>query len=149
MFPSYNKLQYILDELTIQSKTFFGSHLFGILLQSPYTPESYIRLFYLVNLCCQRFPLHKFAQSFLSRFHHKLKIILFVNGQCQSWQCQERITCARLEPRITGKDIAVVVFLSSVKLVCCIDQTMKEIITWGTFVYFLIKQMLQRISLYF
>ena len=112
-----NNIMYkILKELSIHLRALVASCRLGILLYCPYCPKRHVRLLHLVDLHTERLALHKLAQSLLGSLHHKLEVVLLVDGEGKTRQCNERVACAALEPRITGKKITVVVLLALMEL---------------------------------
>ena len=55
---------------------------------------------------------------------------MFANGKGQSWQCDEGVACTALEPRITSKQITLVVLGTIVELMGGIDKTVEEVVAW-------------------
>lgn len=57
---------------------------------------------------------------------------MFANGKGQSWQCNEGVARTALEPRITSKQITLVVLGTIVELMGGIDKTVEEVVAWRT-----------------
>ena len=86
---------------------------------------------------------HKLAQRHLGSLHHQVEVLVLLDGESETGQCDERIAGAALEPRIAGKDISVVVLLMDMELVGGIDETVEEVIARGALFDFGIEQPLQ------
>ena len=134
---------YVLDKLAVLLEASFFSFLLGILLQSPYCPQRHIGLVDLCNMYGDRLALHELVITLHSGLHHQLEVIVFLDGECQTRQRDERVAGTALEPRITGNDVSVVVAFATMELMGSIDQTMEEIIAWRTLIHFLVEECLQ------
>ena len=117
MFPLTDKFDDIFQQFAIFLTALFAGGLLGILLQSPYGPKQYIRMFHLVNLVSCRLIIDEASNRFFRCLHHIFKLIHLVQRKCQSRQGYKHIAGTALEPRITGKDI-MFSFLLVVELMC-------------------------------
>ena len=121
----------------------------SILLQSPDCPKWHVRLLYLSNMSGKRLTLHKLIVSAHGSLHDQLKVIVLPNRERKTRKRNECITGTALEPWITGKDIAVIILLTTMELMSSIDQTMEEVVARRTLVNLCVKKFLQATGLDF
>jgi len=122
------------DELSVFLGAAFLAFLFGVLLYAPDGPQWHVGLVELIEFDGERLFLHEFSQSFLSCFHGGFEELCLLDTQRQSGQGNEGVACAGLEPRVSGNDIFLAVFVLDMELVCGVDQTVEEIIAWRALV---------------
>ena len=137
------------EELSVFLHAFLFAHGLCILLHCPYCPQRHVRLVNLAEVYRHRLSCHKLAVAFLCRVHYFLEILLLVDTQGKSRQCNEGVSCPALEPRITGEQIIFRPILLVVELVCRIHEAVEEVVAWCTVVNFLLEKTCQSVSLYF
>ena len=145
MLPLTDKYHDIFQKLSIFLAALFARSFFGILLQSPYSPQQHIGMFHFINFVPHRFFIDEVTDCLFRRFHHIFKLIYLVNGKCQSRQSDEHIARPTFEPRITGKNI-VFALLLIVELMSRVLQTVIETITRCTIGHFRFKCLFQPAS---
>ena len=138
----------VLKKFSIHLRALVSTCRLGILLDCPYCPQGHVGLLHLVDLCSDGLSFHKLPQSLFGSLHHQFEVVLLVDGECQTWQGDERVAGAALKPRITGKKITVVVLLALVELVSGIHQAMEEVVARSSGFNLLLKQRTQCSRLY-
>ena len=123
----------VFHQLAVHLQAFLDARLLGILLNGPYGPEGYVGLLHLVYLP-GRLAGHEGAQLFLCRLHDEFEVVLLLDGQCQSGQCDEGVASAALEPRIAGQQVALVLACAVVELMSGVDQTVEEVVARSSLV---------------
>src|SRR5574344_1174345 len=120
MITSFYKCQYALHERSVHLQAFLHAGFLSILLQTPYSPQRNIRLFHFIYLDRKRFSFHKLIKSLLSCLHNKFKISLFFYRKSESRQGYKCIAGTAFEPRVTSKNIPIIIVLVNMKLMSCI-----------------------------
>ena len=142
-------MNHVLDKLTILLVTLLLRGLLGILLQSPDSPKRNVRHLDFCDMNRKRLALHKLIVTTHGSLHHQLKVVVLLDRESKTRQRDECITGTALEPRIARQDVSVVVLFTTMELMRRIHQTMEEIITWRTLIYFFFKEFLQATGLDF
>ena len=124
------------------------AYLVCILLNCPYCPKKHVRLLYLVDKAFEWLARHEVPDALCCRIHHEFEVVVLLNGKCETWEGDERIACTDLEPRISGKQIALGVAYTYMELVGSINESVVEAVDRQAKSYFLIEEFLQRFWLY-
>ena len=143
MLVILDKADNILDKLSILLEAFFLAGFLGILLQSPDSPQWYVRLLYLSNMNTDRLAFHKLVISLHGSLHHQFEVVIFLDREGETRKSDECIAGTALEPRVTCQDITVIVLFTTMELMSRIDQTVEEIVTRRALIHFLVEELLQ------
>ena len=133
----------ILDKLSILLEAVFLAGFLSILLQSPDSPQWYVRLFNLGNMHTDRFTFHKLVVTFHRSLHHQFEVVILLDREGETRKSNKCIAGSTLKPRVTSQDITVIVLFTTMELMSCIDQTVEEIVTRRTLIHFLVEELLQ------
>ena len=133
----------IVNQLSIADTTCFLARLLGILLDGPYRPQRHVGLIYLIDTHREGFAFHKLTQPSLCCLHHQFKIVLLIDGKCQTWQGDKGVAGTTLKPWIASEEITVVVLLTLMELMGGVHQTVEEIVAWRTLFHLFLKETLQ------
>ena len=149
MFPVFNIVHYIVQEVAVEFQAIIFPCLFGILLNGPHAPKQHVWLVYPFDIYRYRFVVHELPQAPPGCFHHQFKVVLLFYTECKTWQCYKLVAGSALKPRISCKYVAVVILLPVVELVGSIHKTMEEVVAWLSGFNLLVEESLQGRGLYF
>ena len=90
---------------------------------------------------------HEVPDALCCRIHHEFEVVVLLNGKREAGECDERIACTNLEPRIAGKQITLCVAYTNMELVGSINESVVEAVDRQAKSYFLIEEFLQRFRL--
>ena len=111
----------ILDKLSILLEAVFLAGFLSILLQSPDSPQWYVRLLYLSNMNADRLAFHKLVVSLHGSLHHQFEVVILLDREGETRKSDECIAGSTLKPRVTSQDIAIIVLFTTMELMSRID----------------------------
>ena len=120
MIAVFDKLHDVRNELSVFLEGFLLTGLLSILLYGPDGPQRNIRHLHLRNHL-YGLTLHKITKFTPSSLHHQLEIVLLLNGEGKTRQCDESIAGTTLKPWKASQQIALVITFTLVELMGGID----------------------------
>ena len=86
MFALSKISHYILQQRTIFLISLLTGNSLTKLLDSPYCPQKYIRMFHLINFQIRIFFIHESINCLYGSMHYHIKFIKLIDGKSQSRQ---------------------------------------------------------------
>ena len=120
MIAVFDKLHDVRNELSVFLEGFLLTGLLSILLYGPDGPQRNIRHLHLRNHL-YGLTLHKITKFTPGSFHHQLEVVLLLDREGQTRQCDESIAGTTLKPWKASQQIALVITFTLVELMGGID----------------------------
>ena len=97
MIAVFDKLHNVCDQFAVFLEGFLLTGLLSILLYGPDGPQRNIRHLHLRNNL-YGFTLHEITKFATCSLHHQLEVVLLLNGEGKTRQCDESIAGTTLKP---------------------------------------------------
>ena len=142
---------HVLKEFAVLLDAFLHADEVGVLLDAPNCPEQDIRMFHFGHADGQfllQWVLYELANRLLRSPHHSLELLHLVVGEREARQGDKHIPRPALEPRIACQHI-VLVFAMYDELMGAVHERIVEVIARRADTYLEVRQLSQRIGIYF